>query len=115
VVVRGLLEETKESVVDNARQQRVLEESYLVDEFELVVRLLGAVPSHGDVLENSGEVRLGYGVEELGVLRCGIVFDQDYFFVAIILVVRGRAHHRRFVSGVRVHVRLVGARGSLSA
>ena len=54
-----LLELLKESVVDDARQERILKESHLVDELFFGAIFLIGVPTHGHILEDCLKVGLG--------------------------------------------------------
>ena len=56
VILSRLLEHAEKAIRDYTRQLHVLKKGHLVDEVQLVVRLLGLVTPHGQVLEQGLEV-----------------------------------------------------------
>ena len=56
MVLARLLEHAEKAICDYAWQLHVLKKGHLVDEVQLVVRLLGLVTAHGQVLEQGLEV-----------------------------------------------------------
>ena len=67
VFILALLEQAEKSIVDIARQIRVLEESDLVNELEFVVCLLWTMPSHRDIWEDRLKVGPDFLLKKLPV------------------------------------------------
>ena len=56
VLIRRLLKEAKESIVDYSREQCVLKEGHLVNELSLIAGRFWTVASHGQVGEDCSEI-----------------------------------------------------------
>ena len=75
--ILALLEQAEKSIVDVARQIRILEESNLVNELEFVVCLLRAMPSHRDILEDRLEVWPDFLMKKIPILFIPVFYHQD--------------------------------------
>ena len=60
MLILCLLEQAEEAIVDYAWKQRILKESYFINELYFIVGLFGTVATHCHILKDGLEVRFGH-------------------------------------------------------